>query len=109
MPDLGSGGALMDPSIHGVNEMWWLAGTATDIDRAENPVAEVAIYIGRLAHDEEQMNIDYSNHKRNLRAFLDSLESDNPYLLDGREARKTVEIIEAVYDSADMGGPVCLG
>lgn len=56
----------------------------------------------------DPMAIDYANHRRNIAAFLDSLESDEPFMLDVREARKAVEIIEAVYESAESGEPVRL-
>jgi UDP-N-acetyl-2-amino-2-deoxyglucuronate dehydrogenase len=53
-------------------------------------------------------NIDYANHRRNIEDFLDSLDSDDPYLLDGTEARKAIAVIEAAYESAATGRPVTL-
>jgi predicted dehydrogenase len=56
----------------------------------------------------DPMDIDVSNHARNIEAFLAAREGDGEFLLDAREARKAVAIIEAVYESADTGGPVSL-
>jgi UDP-N-acetyl-2-amino-2-deoxyglucuronate dehydrogenase len=56
----------------------------------------------------DPMSIDYANHRRNIADFLNSLESEEQYLLDGTEARKAVEVIEAVYDSASTGQLVTL-
>ncbi len=52
--------------------------------------------------------IDYENHTRNFKAFLDALENDNDFWIDGPEARKAVEVILAIYQSAKEGKPVKL-
>jgi UDP-N-acetyl-2-amino-2-deoxyglucuronate dehydrogenase len=56
----------------------------------------------------DPMAIDYANHRRNIRAFLDARATDESYQLDGSEARKAVEIVEAFYRSSDTGDPVTL-
>ncbi len=56
----------------------------------------------------DPMTIDVSNHTRNIRDFLASVEADEPYMLDGAESRKAVEIIAAIYESAERGEPVAL-
>lgn len=56
----------------------------------------------------DPMAIDYANHRRNIAAFLDSLSAGEPFALDVREARKAVEIIEAIYESAERNEPVGL-
>jgi len=56
----------------------------------------------------DPMSIDYANHRRNIEAFLDARASGEDYLLDASEARKAVEIIEAIYESAERGVPVRL-
>lgn len=188
--ELDGGGAMMNQSIHGIDVVQWLAGTAMDIDPEANPVTEVFAYTDRLAHDEDlmgvedtavavlryrdgtlgqllgatsmypgslrriqiagrdgtaevledelvtwrfrdewaddgdvrerfseneasggaadPMDIDYTDHRRNIEAFLASLGDDDPYPLDATEARKAVAIIEAIYDSAERGEPVSL-
>ena len=40
--------------------------------------------------------------------FLGALDSGEAYPLDGREARKAVAIIEAIYESAETGDPVAV-
>ncbi|WP_436923590.1 Gfo/Idh/MocA family protein [Halosimplex amylolyticum] len=54
----------------------------------------------------DPMSIDYANHRRNIEDFLDARANDEPYMLDASEARKAVEIIEAIYESAERGEPV---
>jgi UDP-N-acetyl-2-amino-2-deoxyglucuronate dehydrogenase len=56
----------------------------------------------------DPMSIDYANHRRNIEAFLDARTSGEEYLLDANEARRAVEIIEAIYESAERGEPVRL-
>ncbi|WP_459194810.1 Gfo/Idh/MocA family protein [Halosimplex sp. J119] len=56
----------------------------------------------------DPMSIDYANHRRNIEDFLDARANDEPYMLDASEARKAVEIIEAIYESAERGEPVRL-
>ena len=49
------------------------------------------------------MAIDYSLHTGNIRGFVDWLEGDEDFMLDGAESRKAVAIIEAIYESARTG------
>ncbi len=44
--------------------------------------------------------ITHENHTRNFKAFLDALDAGKKFWIDGREARKAVEVILAVYKSA---------
>lgn len=53
--------------------------------------------------------ISYENHTRNFKAFLDALERDEDFSISGPEARKAVEVILAIYQSAREGRPVMLG
>jgi predicted dehydrogenase len=52
--------------------------------------------------------ISYENHTRNFKAFLEALEAGEDFWIDGREARKAVEIILAIYKSAKEQKPVTL-
>jgi UDP-N-acetyl-2-amino-2-deoxyglucuronate dehydrogenase len=52
--------------------------------------------------------ISYENHTRNFRAFLEALEAGENFWIDGREARKAVEVILAIYKSAKEQRPVTL-
>jgi len=53
--------------------------------------------------------ITHENHTRNFRAFLEALEKDEDFWISGPEARKTVEVILAIYRSAREGKLVTLG
>jgi len=44
--------------------------------------------------------IDYENHTQNFKAFIDSLETGEEFCINGYEARKAVELITAIYESA---------
>lgn len=48
--------------------------------------------------------LDYENHARNYRAFLNALEEGRKFEIDGAEARKAVELILAVYEAASKHG-----
>lgn len=52
--------------------------------------------------------ITHENHKRNFEAFIDALEGDEKFDLNGDEGRKVVELILAIYQSAREGKPVRL-
>jgi len=53
--------------------------------------------------------ISYKNHTRNFKAFLEALEKGEDFWIDGPEARKAVEVIRAIYQSAKEGRPVQIG
>jgi len=53
--------------------------------------------------------IDYENHKRNFAAFLKALETGGDFEISGPEARKSVEIILAIYESGRTGKSVRIG
>jgi UDP-N-acetyl-2-amino-2-deoxyglucuronate dehydrogenase len=44
--------------------------------------------------------IQFEPHARNIAAFINSIENHQPFEIDGREARKSVEIVLAIYKSA---------
>jgi predicted dehydrogenase len=47
--------------------------------------------------------ISFEGHRRQFEDFLQALDSGRPPLVDGPEARKSVAIIEAIYESARDG------
>jgi UDP-N-acetyl-2-amino-2-deoxyglucuronate dehydrogenase len=49
--------------------------------------------------------IPFEPHARNIAAFIESVESGHRFEIDGREARKAVEIILAIYSSAKVMKP----
>lgn len=53
--------------------------------------------------------ISHQGHARQLADFVDALRHGRKPLVDGREGRKAVAIIEAIYQSAATGRAVSLG
>ena len=56
----------------------------------------------------EPASITHENHRRNFKAFIHSLETGEEFCLRGNEARKAVEIVLAIYESARQQKPVVL-
>jgi predicted dehydrogenase len=52
--------------------------------------------------------IGFEAHRKQFAEFLDALGNDKPVTVDGREARKAVEIILGIYRAADMSSVVSL-
>ncbi len=52
--------------------------------------------------------ISYSGHQHQFENMVDAVNHGTALLIDGWEARKAVEIIEAIYRSANNHEPVCL-
>jgi UDP-N-acetyl-2-amino-2-deoxyglucuronate dehydrogenase len=52
--------------------------------------------------------ISVEGHKRQLQDFVDAIRAGRPPLLDGREGRKAVAFVRAIYESAESGRPVKL-
>ena len=52
--------------------------------------------------------IGYEGHLRQLQDFIDALRDNRAPTIDGREARKAVALVEAIYTSAERGVPVKL-
>ncbi len=52
--------------------------------------------------------ISHAGHRDQLGDFLGAIESGLPAPVDGREGRKSVEIIRAIYRSARIEAPVRL-
>jgi predicted dehydrogenase len=48
----------------------------------------------------DPMDISCLYHRRNFEAFIDAIESGQPFELDGKEARKSVELILRLYKAA---------
>ena len=44
--------------------------------------------------------ISHENHARNFAAFISAIEQDRGFEISGQEARKSVELIQAIYQSA---------
>lgn len=52
--------------------------------------------------------ISHAGHREQLADFLRAIDTGAPARVDGREGRKAVEIIQAIYRSARVEGPVRL-
>jgi UDP-N-acetyl-2-amino-2-deoxyglucuronate dehydrogenase len=52
--------------------------------------------------------ISHHGHLRQIQDLIDALHHGHPLAIDGREARKTVALIRAIYASAESGQPVKL-
>ncbi len=52
--------------------------------------------------------ISYEGHRRQLQDLVDALRENRPPTLDGREGRKAVALIRALYASAESGVPVAI-
>ncbi len=57
---------------------------------------------GLGANDPKAIKSD--GHQRNFEDFVEAIENDHPPLIDGKEARKAVEVICAIYESAKQDG-----
>jgi UDP-N-acetyl-2-amino-2-deoxyglucuronate dehydrogenase len=56
----------------------------------------------------DPMAIGSERHRRQIVDFIEAVQEGRPPLVDGPEARKAVEIIRAIYRSAQEGRAVAL-
>jgi UDP-N-acetyl-2-amino-2-deoxyglucuronate dehydrogenase len=78
--------------------------TATD----EAIHAAMASQSGFKAGASDPRGITHVGHREQLADFLGAIDEGRRPLVDGREGRKSVEIIRAIYRSAETGRPVAL-
>ena len=52
------------------------------------------------------MAIKFEGHLRQIQDFIDGIRERRPFFIEGREARKAVALVRALYDSAAIGKPV---
>jgi len=52
------------------------------------------------------MAIKFEGHLRQIQDFIDGINERRPFFIEGREARKAVALVRAIYDSAASGRPV---
>ena len=52
--------------------------------------------------------IDFTGHQRQIEDMVRSLRNGTPLLIDGKQARNTVVLVRALYESAESGLPVKL-
>lgn len=62
--------------------------------------------LGSGASDPKAINTE--GHRRQLQDLVDALRAHRPPALDGREGRKAVALVHAIYASAESGAPVAV-
>lgn len=83
---------------------WQFRDAAEEDDKIRSKFSAASATEGGAS---DPLAIDYTQHTRNIAAFLDALQQGGPPLmLSGHEARKAVAIIEAIYESARTGEAV---
>ena len=63
---------------------------------------------GFTAGASDPRGITHDGHRDQLADFLQAIDTGGAPLVDGREGRKSVEIIRAIYHSAETGQAVRL-
>ena len=71
-------------------------------------LAAMAADSGGNSGASDPRGIDHEGHRRQLADFLAAIDESRAPLIDGREGRKAVEIIRAIYLSAQAGRVVTL-
>jgi len=49
---------------------------------------------------------DVSGHRKVMEDFIEAIEQDRPPMCDGPDARRSVELVQAIYESSRTGKPV---
>jgi len=86
-------------------KFWQFAQNTADDDRVRKEYAPQSTAGGGVS---DPAAIGHAGHRTQFRQFLEALDSGGPLQVDGREARKAVELILAIYEAARTGGTVRL-
>ena len=70
--------------------------------------AKIAGASGFSAGASDPRGINHAGHRDQLADFLHAIDTGGSPMVDGREGRRSVEIIRAIYRSAELGGAVDL-
>ena len=70
--------------------------------------AYMGIPSGSKAGASDPRGISHAGHREQLADFVRAIDEGRPAAVDGREGRKSVEIIRAIYESARQGRMVAL-
>jgi predicted dehydrogenase len=81
---------------------------ATKLPEDAAILASIGKPAGSKAGASDPRGINHAGHRDQLADFLQAIDSGKAPLVDGREGRKSVEIIRAIYQSAAMGKIVAL-
>ena len=86
--------------------VFWKFEKETSEDEAIRAKAEQASTIGGGAADPKA--ISHEGHRAQVKDLVEAIRGDRPPPIPGAEARKAVQLILAIYESAKMGRPVKL-
>jgi UDP-N-acetyl-2-amino-2-deoxyglucuronate dehydrogenase len=86
-------------------KIWEFADSAPEDDEIRKKFRAGAQTGGGAA---DPAAISFEGHRRQFEEFISSLDEGRPPLVDGPEAKKAVEIIQAIYTSAKKSRPVQL-
>lgn len=84
----------------------WDFTPTTDDDAAVK--ARFAAKVGASGGSADPKAISHEGHRRQLADFVDAIRANRPPKVDGREGRKAVDLICAIYESARTGRTVAL-
>ena len=75
-----------------------------------SPVAELTVQPAARDHERSVSAVisDVSGHRRVIEDFLDAIATDRRPLCDGREGRRSIELVRAMYESSRTGQSVRL-
>jgi predicted dehydrogenase len=80
-----------------------------NVDLRQAPAREIAQGADTTPSASTPVVTDASAHQRVLEDFIRAVQTDTTPACDGREARRSVELVEAIYASARSGQPVVPG
>ena len=64
--------------------------------------------VGASGGSSDPAAISYEGHRRQLADFVHAIQTNSAPLVDGREGRKAVEVIRAIYEAAKTGRTIAL-
>jgi UDP-N-acetyl-2-amino-2-deoxyglucuronate dehydrogenase len=85
--------------------LWTFAASAPEDAEIQAKIAAVS---GFTAGSSDPRGITHAGHRDQLADFLHAIDTNTAPLVDGREGRRSVEIIRAIYRSARTGQSVSL-
>jgi predicted dehydrogenase len=81
---------------------------APEVEEDQRVRQRFAQKVGASGGSSDPSAISHEYHRRQLADFVQAIETGTPALVDGREGRKAVETILAIYRSAETGRTVSL-
>ena len=85
----------------------WKFKEETDEDEVVRADLDKEADLGSGAGD-PLSELKHEGHRRQIVDFVEAITTDRPPAVDGSEGRRSVELIEAIYRSAETGEPVDL-